>query len=276
MGVILALIAAFSFGLADFLGGVLSKRFAVWTVAFVMQVAATASLLVMAVLQPVAPGREALVWGGLAGLANGVGTVFLYRGLAIGRMGVVAPVSGALAATIPVLVGVLSGERPSLLAWVGVLLALPGIWLVARTPETETQAPYSGAREGLAAGICFGVLFVFLARIPTGTGWLPLAVSESLAGAIVAVVAVLIGQRWLPRERGLWPAVPLGVVVAIAMVAFVSATHHGYLSITSVLSSLYPGVTVLLAVTLTREAVHRVQVIGLCLCAVAVALVASG
>lgn len=276
MSVFLALASAVAFGVSDFIGGWLSRRMSVWRVAFVMQLTATSALLVFATLAPGNPTPGALGWAFSAGLANGLGTVALYRGLALGRMGVVAPVSGALAAMIPVIVGVALGERPSTWAWVGVAIALPGIWLVARTPGSASTAGYSGFREGLLAGACFGVLFVLLAQIPAHAGWLPLAMTEAMSGVIVMIVAVVIHEPWAPTDPRLWPAIALGVLVAGAMGSFVLATHHGYLSISSVLASLYPGVTVALAIVIMRERVHPIQVVGLALCGTAVALVAAG
>lgn len=276
MSVLFALASAVAFGISDFLGGMLSRRLSVWKVAFAMQLTATTLLLGFSIADPVLPTMAAVWWAVGAGSANGIGTVSLYRGLAIGRMGVVAPVSGALAATFPVFVGVALGERPSTWAWLGVALALPGIWLVARTPPTATDGSYSGLAEGLVAGANFGFLFVFLAQIPPDSGWLPLAITEGLAAVIVVVVAQAAGQPWVPGDRELWPAVVLGVLVAGAMVAFVAATQRGYLSISSVLSSLYPGVTVVLAILINQERVHRAQLVGLLLCGVAVGLVATG
>src|SRR6476619_1238896 len=92
----------------------------------------------LALLDPGAPTAGDLAWGAVAGVGAGAGTAFLYRGLAGGRMGVVAPVSGVGATVIPVLIGVSTGERPSTLVWVGMVAALPGIWFVSRE---ESDAP---------------------------------------------------------------------------------------------------------------------------------------
>ncbi|MFP5253365.1 MAG: EamA family transporter, partial [Actinomycetes bacterium] len=131
MAVLLALVSALGYGLSDFVGGLVSRRVSAWSVAFLAGISATLCTAVVAVVVPGSPAAADLWWGALAGVASGVGTGFLYRGFSSGRMGVVAPVSAVGAAVVPVAVGALTGERPSLLVWMGIVLAMPGIWLVA-------------------------------------------------------------------------------------------------------------------------------------------------
>ncbi|MFZ2503268.1 MAG: EamA family transporter [Nocardioides sp.] len=276
MAIALALLSAVAFGVADFWGGLLSRRAPVWAVTFVMQIVACVVVMGFHLVNPVTPTSTAFGWSALAGLANGIGTVFLYRGLATGRMGVVAPVSGALAALVPIAIGVALGERPSMLAWLGVAAAIPGIWFVAQEPADTEASGRTGFNDGLMAGVSFGLLFAFLGQIPDGSGWLPVVVSEAVAAVIVVVVAIAIGQSWLPRDGASWQAALTGVLVAIAMVSFLAATQRGYLSTAAVLSSLYPGFTVLLAAVVLRERIHGLRAVGLALCGVAVALVAVG
>jgi len=191
-------------------------------------------------------------------------------------MGVVAPVSGVGAAVIPVAVGVLLGERPDPLVWVGILLALPAIWLVARDPSGSPAAAPGGVVDGALAGLGFGFLFVALAQVGDDAGLLPLAVNQVVAGVVIILVATALGQPWRPQRAGLLGGAAAGVLGAAATVCFLLATREGYLSIASVVTSLYPAFTVILAATLLREHVHRAQAAGLLLCAVAVTLVAAG
>jgi drug/metabolite transporter (DMT)-like permease len=130
--VLLSLLAAASYGLSDFIGGVVSKRVSPWAVALSAQLGGAALILALTLGVDGDPTRTDLWWGAAAGIGNGVGTAFLYRGLSLGRMGVVAPVSGVGAALLPVVVGVSSGERPAALAWLGIAVAFPAIWLVSR------------------------------------------------------------------------------------------------------------------------------------------------
>ncbi|QZY30867.1 DMT family transporter [Nocardioides coralli] len=279
MAVALALASAAAYGLSDFVGGVFSKRTSPWTIALVGQVTgALAVLALTAVTDGTVTSRD-LQWAAVAGVGNGLGTAFLYRGLATGRMGVVAPVSGVGAALLPVAVGLLAGERPPLLVWVGILAALPGIWLVAREPRTDAAggSPLgSGLLDGVLAGLGFGALFAALAQIPDEAGFLPLSVNQLVGAAVVVVVATTLRTPWLPREPAAAAGIATGLLGATATGAFMVASQTGLLTVTAVLASLYPAVTVLLAAWLLREHIHRPQAVGLVLCGVAVALVASG
>ena len=278
--VLLALGSAAAYGLSDFVGGTTSKRAGPWSVALVAQLAGGLAVLVLALALGGDPTGTDLGWALVAGVANGIGTGFLYRGLSSGRMGVVAPVSGVGAALVPVTVGLLTGERPSAVVWVGILAALPGIWLVAREPAgadvSGDRARGSGALDGVLAGLGFGSLFAALAQIPEEAGFLPLALNQLVAGGVVVVMATLLRAAWVPRD----PAAALGAVSGLlgttATGAFLLATQTGFLTVTAVLASLYPAVTVVLAATVLREHIHRSQAWGLALCGVAVALVAGG
>ncbi len=275
--ILLALLAAVSYGLADFVGGVFSKRVSPWAVALTAQLGGAAAVFAVTLFTDGSPTRVDLLWAVVAGLGNGLGTAFLYRGLSSGRMGVVAPVSGVGAALVPVAVGVLTGERPELLVWVGILVALPGIWLVASQPAGRLGAGAgSGLTDGVLAGLGFGTLFAALAQIPEESGFLPLALNQVVAGVAVVAVATALRSPWLPREPQALAGVVSGILGALATGAFLVATHHGYLTVTAVITSLYPAFTVLLAASLLREHVHRAQAMGLALCAVAIALVAAG
>ena len=279
--VLLALGAAVAYGLSDFVGGITSKRASAWSVALVALFTGGVVVLALATVHPGSPTRTDFSWALVAGAANGIGTGFLYRGLSAGRMGVVAPLSGVGAALVPVAVGLITGERPSVLVWIGIMVALPAIWLVARNSEPEDvggdrPSGGGGALDGVLAGLGFGTLFASLAQIPESAGFLPLALNQLVAGCVVAVIALALRVAWLPREpAAAWGAVS-GVLGATATVAFLLASQSGLLSVTAVLSSLYPAFTVMLAATLLREHIHRSQAVGLVLCGVAVGLVAGG
>jgi len=281
MSILLSLFAAASYGLGDFNGGIFSRRGGAWAVSLVAQLAGTALVLVLVAFDGGSPTRTDLAWAVVAGVGNGFGTAFLYRGLSSGRMGVVAPVSGVGAVLVPVVVGVLTGERPGALVWVGVLLALPAIWLVSREPSSEpvpgpTQDVGSGVLDGVLAGLGFGSLFAALAQIPEEAGFLPLALNQLVAGGAIILVALALHQDWVPRNRYALGGAISGALGALATGLFQVATHHGYLTVAAVITSLYPAFTVLLAATVLREHVHRTQAIGLALCAGAVVLVAAG
>jgi uncharacterized membrane protein len=276
MAILLSLLAAASYGLADFSGGFASKRASAWSVALVACLTGGVLVLALSAVSGGEPTTSDLWWGAAAGVGNGFGTAFLYRGLSSGRMGVVAPVSGVGAAVIPVVVGVALGERPAALVWLGIVLALPAIWMVARDPAGLSSAAPGGVVDGSLAGLGFGLFFVALGQVSDDAGMLPLAVNQLVAGVVIVLVALTLRQPWLPRERAALGGILAGALGTCAAVLFVAATHHGYLSVAAVLTSLYPAFTVVLAASVLREHVHRAQAAGLLLCAVAVSLVAAG
>ena len=141
MAIVLSLLAAAAYGLSDFIGGVFAKRVSPWAVAFVGATAGALAIAVFAVVDGGDPQRADYAWSLLAGVGNGFGTAFLYRGLSSGRMGVVAPVSGVGAVLVPVVVGLATGERPGAMVWAGMVVALPAIWLVASEPEAPRARP---------------------------------------------------------------------------------------------------------------------------------------
>ncbi|MBB6626244.1 DMT family transporter [Nocardioides sp. KIGAM211] len=276
MAVLLALFAALTYGLADFVGGFFSQRVSPWAVALCAQLGGATLVLLLTLVTEGSPTGADLAWCVVAGLGNGFGTAFLYRGLSSGRMGVVAPISGVGAALVPVVVGLVAGERPAALVWVGIVVALPGIWLVSREPDAAAPRLGAGVVDGVLAGLGFGTLFAALAQIPEEAGFLPLALNQLVAAGAVVAVAVVLRQPWVPREPRAAAGVLSGALGALATGSFMVATRSGFLTVTAVIASLYPAFTVLLAASVLREKVHRAQGVGLALCAVAIGLVASG
>jgi drug/metabolite transporter (DMT)-like permease len=278
MTVAFALLAAIGYGASDFLGGFGSRRSPGFSIAVAGQVMAALATCVAALLTGWGSDAPSLWWGVLAGIGSGVGIGFLYRGLAAGRMGVIAPVSAVGSALLPVLVGVLTGERPGPWVWLGVAVALPGVWLVASgTDEAEpSESPGRALLDGAIAGLGFGVFFVAIGQVPSGAGLTPLAVSQSVGLFTILGLAVMTRSAWLPRTRAASWGVAAGAIGAASSGSFMLASQSGLLTVAGVLSALYPAVTVILAVALLRERVHRLQALGLAMCVVSVALVATG
>ena len=280
MGIILALGAAVAYGLSDFIGGLASRRTTAWPVALLGGLGGLAGALVLALTVAGDPTTADLAWGAVAGLGSGAGTVFLYRGLATGRMSVVAPVSAVGAAVLPVAIGVATGERPSALVAIGVVVALPGIWLVARVPDQtaggEADDRSGGFADGVLAGLGFGLLFVALGQVPDGAGMWPLAAAQAAAVVTICLLATLMRAAWRPTAASEWWGAVAGLVASGAVLMFLLASQTDLLTVAAVLTSLYPAFTILLAALVLREHVYRAQGAGLVLCGVAVALVAAG
>jgi drug/metabolite transporter (DMT)-like permease len=274
--VVLALAGAAFYGLSDFVGGLASRRTSAWSVALVASLAGAAFVAVAALATGGDPTPSAFLWGLAAGVGNGFGTAFLYRGLAGGKMAVVAPISAIGAVVVPVVVALATGERPSGLVWLGFAAALPGVWLVSREPDEAVSPATGGVLDGVLAGFGFGGLFAALGQIPESAGLLPLAFNQLVGAVIVVGIALMLRAPWVPRERPALAGVACGALGASATIAFLLAAQQGALAVAAVLASLYPAVTILLAATVLRERIHRGQAVGLLLCGLAVGLVAGG
>ena len=274
MTVALSLVAAALYGLSDFVGGVLSRRTSVWPVGLLACVGALLGSITIALFSDGDPTAGQVGWALVAGTGSGVGTAFLYRGLAGGRMGVVAPVSGVGAVLVPLVVGIATGERPDLLAWFGIVLALPGIWFVSREPaEGHPAGGPSGLLDGILAGLGFGVLFAALGQVPDTAGYWPLVGTQVVSVLSLTAVALILGGDPVPRRRADLGGLVAGVLASLAVLCFLVATSHGLLSVAAVITSLYPAFTVLLAMAVLRERVHAAQALGLGLCAASVVFV---
>lgn len=282
MAVLLALFSALAYGVSDFIGGLVSRRTSAWSVALVAQASAAFLSTLLAVVVGGSPASADLAWGVLAGAGSAAGIGFLYRGLATGRMSVVAPVSAVGSAVVPALVGAGTGERPSATVWVGVVFALPSIWLIAREPGLDpATAPTRDRRagafvDGLLAGAGFGVLFAALGQASETAGIWPVATGQGVSVVGLIALASALRADWVPRDKVVAVAVVAGMLGVAANTAFLLSAQAGFLTVAGVLSSLYPAGTVLLAALVLRERIHRSQGFGLGLCLLAIALVAAG
>ena len=281
MAAVLALVSAVGYGISDLSGGLASRRAPAIAIVLVSNsLTLVIALLAVALLPGSAYHLGDVTWGIAAGTVGVVGVVLLYRGLAIGPMSVVAPLTAVLSAIVPVVVGVIRGERPGALALGGVALALPAMVLVGRESDARVGAPVSRAAllSALAAGVSFGGFYVLLAQTGSDGGAWPLVGQRAASVAILLVltaVAVRRGTPALPRGRGLGLAVTAGITDFVANLAYVLATHRGLLALVAVLSSLDPATTVLLARAILGERLARGQMGGLLLAVAAVALIAA-
>lgn len=283
-----ALVAALLYGTSDFAGGWLSRGSHFVPVSLIGQAAAFGICLAGVVLTtPSFPDGAALWWSLLAGLGGGVGGLALYRGLGHGEMAVVGPLSAVGAAALPAVIGFLVGDQLSWLAWLGIAVALPAIWLVSiprpdEQPEVTTLSTgrlTAGVLDGLIAGIGFACLFIGIERAGEGHGIWPVALAQGMSMVPSLALAAWLAWRGriLHRTPGLWRRAPWpGILVGLAVLAYQVSAQAGQLSIAAVITSLYPGITVLLARLLLGERTSRLQNVGLALCAVAVTTMALG
>jgi drug/metabolite transporter (DMT)-like permease len=280
VGALLALASALAYGLSDVVGGLASRRIRPLLVALNGQVGGLAAVAVAVAVLPAAdPGPVDLAWGALSGLGTAAAMIFLFRGMARGAMSVVVPVSAVGGVALPVLVGVaVLGERPSMIAWAGVALVLPALWLVSRGSTGDSAAPTAPAlRDGLASGVGIAVQYLGVAQSGPAGGLWPV-----LAGRVTAVVAVGVlvlitgAPRRQPATAPAALAAAAGVLAAVALTAYLLAARTEYVTVAVVLSSLYPIVPVLVGLTALGERVRRLQAAGLAGALVAAALVGLG
>jgi drug/metabolite transporter (DMT)-like permease len=276
VAVLFALSSAAVYGAADFLGGLASRRASVFGVVALSQIAGLVALVLLLpwLGGPVAPG--ALAWAAAAGLAGAAGLVLFFRTLARDVMSVIAPITAVTAAAVPVLVGLLGGNRIGVWAGVGIGLALCAVVLVSAEgglSALRAARPVSVV-PALLAGSAFGLFFVLLDRTSQDAGLTPLVASR-LASVVLVVGIALAGRQSLRVAR---PALPLVVASGIgdmtANALFLLATQtDGQLAIIGVLSALYPVSTVVLAQVVLRERLVSAQVAGLGAAVAAVVLI---
>jgi uncharacterized membrane protein len=273
MAILLGLAAALLYGGADFGGGLLSRRLGSLRVNVLGSTAAAAlSLVALATIHAGAPSLRAVGWGLVSGIGGGVGTLMLYRGLARGQMSVVGPVSAVGAAVLPAIAGLALGQRLQPLAAVGVVLALPAIALVAGAGAAGRLR--SGLGDGLAAGTAFGVLFVGLAQAGPHGGLWPIASEQVSSALIVLGVAIASGEPMRVGLRNARMPILVGLGGTSATLLYFVASQSGTLATVAILTSLYPGVTVVLARMVLHERFSLAQRTGLGLAAIAVAAIA--
>jgi drug/metabolite transporter (DMT)-like permease len=250
----LALCAALSWGAGDFLGGLASRRLAVLTVLAVSEaIGLVGVLLWVAVAHDPFPGFREFAPAAAAGIAGVIGLGALYRGMAVGAMGIVAPISAA-SPIVPLAVDAAHGSVPGLLQWLGVALVLGGIVALAREPSPLAgRRIAAGAGLALVAALCFGL---FIVGIDAGSDVsAPWSVVSARGASVILVVAVaLVTSRSLRPTRSALPMlVAIGVFDTGANILIAFATTKGAAGIVAVLSALYPVVTIVLARMLLGE-----------------------
>jgi drug/metabolite transporter (DMT)-like permease len=265
-----ALLSAASFGTADFCGGLAAKRCHVFGVLTVGRLCGLCLMVALALITGEAlPSPRALAWAGAAGVVGGLALPAFYRALAIGKMGIGAPVTSVLAAAVPVIVGAVTQGLPQGMQVVGLLVALVALSLISR-PDGGIRP--QGLGLALFAGTGFGafLVLVHLAGIQ-GLYW-PMA--TVLASSLVLSAAILALQRGsLPAPQVLHVVVAAGLLDTLGNSLFVLASRYGRLDVAAILSSLYPAVTVTLAWLLLKERITRLQTAGMTAALVAVPLI---
>jgi uncharacterized membrane protein len=274
---LLALASAVTWGVADFAGGLASRRLPTVAVTVISQAAGFAALLVAVAIAGGHLNGRSLWIGVLAGLGGGSGLAAFYKALSLGTMSIVSPVV-ACGAIVPFAISIATGERPSAVAAVGALVALAGA-VLASAEERRAEAPDRARAIALAAGaaVALGLFTYFLglgSREGTALSTLVGARIGSLSLLLVLTVglheSIRIPRRWLA------PVAAIGLCDVAANALFAVASRHGLLALVSVLGSLYPIATVLLAHRLLRERLTRTQLAWVAAALAGIAAVSAG
>ncbi len=294
MGILLGLIAGFAYGAADFIGGLASRRTSVFPIVGLSQLVGLISLACLLPLIPAAhPKASDLLLGLSAGVAGSLGIVMLYRGLAIGRMSVVSPITAVLAASAPVTYGILFGERPTILQLVGVALALVAVILVSlrpsgdqrnadgdhesgRLPAPSQSNDRAGVLEACLSGVGIGAFYILLSRTSHDAGLWPIVSSRTASTTMIALAALFTGRSLRPTQASLFPIAATGLLDVAANACYLLATRRALLALAAVLASLYPASTVLLARIILKERFAFVQIVGMMCAGAGIVLMTAG
>lgn len=278
LAVLLGLLVALTYGVGDFFGGLASKQNRPAAVVALSQgFGLTALVVVVLVDRGADPVADDLVAGAIAGSIGMVGVLLLYRGLASGTMSVVAPITAVGAGVVPLAWGLLTGERPSGVALVGVAAALLAVALVSAADAVEDKtATRQDVLLALGAGTAFGVVFILLGTTEEQSGMWPVLAAR-VASVTLVTTGVLLTRQQLRPAPGTLPAIGVaGILDVTANGLYVLAAREGLLSLVSVLSSLYPAATIVLARLVLHERMNVTQLVGIALALTGVGLIAAG
>jgi drug/metabolite transporter (DMT)-like permease len=290
MAVLLGVLVAASFGSGDFLGGRASRRAPTLTVLFVAQSAAVLGAVIVCLFVGARVQPHDIVYGALAGCFNIVGLGLLYQGLAVGRMGVVAPLTAVVASIVPVVWGIATGERPAVVVLVGVALALIAAALIARRPnepipdlprEIQPDEPQAmGVGWSVCSGAFFGISLVLYVQTSSGSGLFPVLAARIAAFVLVTVALVVVAARGhaLPFPNGPDRTLSLGagMLDVTAGTLLLLAVRHGLIVVVAPIAALGPAATVILARSVLGERLHAAQRVGLAFALLGLVMIAVG
>jgi len=275
LSIFFGLTSAVIWGAGDFTGGMASRKTGVYrTVVYAEMIGATLLLVTALIVWQPIPTLNILVLSVIAGIFGTTGLLLLYHSMTKGMMSIAAPVSALLAALLPVIIGLFTESLPTLLTFVGFVFALAAIWLISQSKDgvKDILSHIADLRLPLLAGIGFGFYFVLIhAATRTDLLW-PMTASR-LGGIIILVLYMTVRRETWKVEGNAWSLIALNGILDIGgNLFFVLAGQVGRLDISAVLSSLYPGSTVILAWIFLKERLSRTQWIGIIAAMIAIVL----
>jgi drug/metabolite transporter (DMT)-like permease len=279
LSIIYGIASAASWGAADFIGGLASKRTSPYRVLFLAEIAGLIPFAALALLtrEPI-PSTLDLLWGAISSLIGLAGLTILYRALADGQMTIAAPVSALFAALIPVIFGFFTLGAPSLTTFIGFGLAFLAVWLISQTDLSNwrflLRGPGSlrGLRLPLLSGLFFGLYFIVIHRATLNAFFWPLVAARFAGFAAFGLYALLTRQSAMP-PRDIWGFCIINGVIDIGGNAFyILSAQTGRMDVAAVLGALYPASTVLLAWMFLQEKISWIQTFGVLLAFTAIVL----
>ena len=271
----LALGASLTWGLSDFFGPLAGRRLGVLRVLVYVQVGGIVAIAVIVAVRGKGPADLGALWAIPAAISGTLGFYAYYRGMAVGAMSIVAPIAG-VSAIVPVAVGIASGDRPSAWQLAGIAFALGGVFFASREPGQGGMKLAAGAGLALIAAVGFGGYFPPMHAAGSADFWWA-SLFFRITSTSVILAAVAIRRPSLAVAPVQVPLLALiGVGDMLGNLFFAAASTSGLVSVTSVLASLYPIVTVLLARAILKEQVSRPQEAGILLTLAGVALISAG
>lgn len=268
-------LATLLIGSADVFGGAASRRSAPLAVTAWSQGAGIPVVLVAALIIGGEPLAADLALGGLAGVGSAVGVSALYRGFAVSNVGIVAPTASTVSALIPIGLGLVGGERPSIVAGLGLAIAILAIALVSWTPGSGKPSA-TGIAHGVVSGIGFGVMVAAYASTSTDSGIWSAVSGRTAATLLAAFAVVVLGiDRGIARHARI-ATLLAGVLAALGMAAFVTASQTAPLLVLGVALGMFPTTTVLLAAVFLEDELVPSQWVGIGAAALAVTLITIG
>jgi drug/metabolite transporter (DMT)-like permease len=273
LSILFSLGAAIAWGAADFTGGLASRRTGAYRAVLYGEFFGLVFIVAAAfVIHQPLPGWSVLVLAAAAGAIGTTGLLTLFRSVIYGKMSIAMPVSALLAAALPVLVGSLTEGFPGAITFLGFILALSAIWLISQEAGKDGRilARLSDLRLPLLAGIGFGSFFILMDIAAREATLWPMLASRAGGTVIVAIYMIFRRDSWR-LTRDVWSVLVLNAFLDVGGTAFyVLASQVGRLDVAAVISSLFPGSTVILAALILKERVSRPQSIGVLLALIAI------
>lgn len=268
------LAASLSWGTSDFSGGLATKRTHVFSVMVIAYGIGLLLLVALALIrsEPMASLAD-LAWAAAAGLSGAAGLAAYYRALAVGRMGITAPVAAVLGTMIPVVFGAAAEGLPGTPRLAGFGLALTGVWFLSRPSETGERS--RGLGLAMCAGLGFGLFFILIDQVSEKAVFWPLVSARGASFVVMLAGALASRQGWHPQRSVIPAIVVAGLLDVGGNTFFLLSSQAGRLDVASVLSSLYPAVTAFLAWLILKEHLTRAQMIGMVAAVIAIPLIAS-